>query len=647
MFRLLRALPVLLILPSSVPAEIPLEIGPAEGSSEAEHERIADAILPAEEPVKSDPPAKPNIVLLMADDLGWSDTTPYLPEDEDFYETPAIAKLARQGTRFTNAYAASPLCSPTRASVLTGQYPGRIRLTTPNCHTAQVVLDPVVPESAPPHKPLLEPGTRTRFPNTYVTIAERLKAIRYATAFVGKWHLGRAPYLPDNQGFDLVIGGREHPGPPGGFFAPWPIDTIRPQPAGTHIDDAIATETIEWLRARKPDEPFFLNLWFYSVHAPFEAKPELIEKYRNKAAGLPGEAPRNNPVMAAMIETLDENVGRILEALDDRGIAENTLVIFTSDNGGNEYNLVEGITPTNNAPLAYGKGNIGEGGQRVPFIMRWPDVIPAGATSESLVSSVDIFPTILAATGQSPAPAQTIDGINLLEPVPPDRAVFCHFPHSPAATGTNPACSVRRGQWKLTRYFPDRLELFDLNADPGESRSLTKAHPEVAAELDALISAHLDETQALVPRPNPRYQLTVEGWVPGGETELNRDDGILNVRTADNDPRFSTSEFGPARGRVSVEVEFATDIDPATPIHLYWGTQYNPGIGRDRLAPFRRLTPRTYRIDLNLPENDRLRTIRIDPGKSPGEILINEIRLIAWKDEARTTGKNVRLWSFQ
>ncbi|HUT14168.1 MAG TPA: sulfatase, partial [Thermoguttaceae bacterium] len=449
---------------------------------------------------------RPNVVFMLADDLGWADTTVY---GSTLYETPHIARLAKQGLTFTNAYAASPLCSPTRASILTGQYPGRLRLTTPACHLPQEVLDPQVPDRASPHHHVVMPETRTRLPNDYVTYAEVLKTVGYRTAFLGKWHLGREPYLPESQGFDVVVGGRHHPGPPGGYFAPWPCETLPRSPDGAHIDDAITTEAIKFLETNR-QRPFLLNLWFYSVHAPFEAKQPLIEKYRAKAKADPTNL-QTNPVMGAMIETLDDNVGRVLDALERLGLSENTLVIFTSDNGGNMYNFVEGVEATNNAPLRNGKGNIYDGGHRVPLIVSWPGKIAQDERSDAIVSSVDYFPTILDVAGLPRPEEQACDGASLwpvLQGGRPDpaRAVFCHFPHMPPATGSLPATSVRQGDWKLLRFYgdasegTDRLELYRLADDPGESRNLAGSDPQRAADLNALVEKHLADTQALVPK---------------------------------------------------------------------------------------------------------------------------------------------------
>lgn len=604
--------------------------------------------------VKNKVPNRPNIVYLVADDLGWSDSTPYLDPNEDFYETPNIAELAKRGMKFTNAYAASPLCSPTRASILTGQYPGRIRLTTPACHIPAVVLNPTVGTKAKASLPAVEPSTRTRFPNFYETIPERLKQVGYRSAFVGKWHLGRAPYFPDQQGFDLVVGGREHPGPPGGFFAPWPIDTIPESPEGSHIDDVITTESIKWVKEKaKAGEPFFLNLWYYSVHAPFEAKPELIEKYARKAKGLPALAPRKNPVMAAMIETLDDNVGRIMNTIEELGLSETTLVVFTSDNGGNEYNFAANELATNNHPLRNGKGNINEGGQRVPFIAVWPDRIEAASVNAGLVSSIDLFSTALAAADAPVAPAQVVDGINLLpvlfgdEQIDEGRALFCHFPHGPPATGTVAGTSVRRGPWKLTRFFADgndqadRLKLVNLDNDPGEKNDLSKSQPNHVAQLNKRITDHLKATESLVPVPNPAYVPTAYGWTGNKDAPLNVIDDFLVVNSTGSDPHIRTTDFSNAGGKITIEIRMKQEN--SSDVALYWGTKTNPRFSSERLMVVPRTGFGVWRADLDIGE-ERLALIRIDPAQTKGQVKIDSIRLMQWTKPGEA--KTVRLWDF-
>lgn len=613
--------------------------------------RIGAVLLASAGLVVGAPPPRPNIVFLLADDLGWADTSVY---GSTFYETPHIQRLAQRGTTFMNAYAASPLCSPTRASILTGQYPGRLRLTTPACHLPQEILDPRLPVKASANHHVVMPGTRTRLPNDYVTSAEVLKPAGYTTAFLGKWHLGRAPYLPENQGFDLVVGGREHPGPPGGYFAPWPCDTLPKCPPGQHIDDVITTAAIEYLRSNR-QRPFFLNLWFYSVHAPFQAKERLIEKYRAKAKADPRNR-QTNPVMGAMIETLDDNVGRVLDAIEQLGLSPHTLVIFTSDNGGNMYNFVEGVEATNNAPLRSGKGNIYDGGQRVPLVVSWPGEIKQGVTSDAVVSSVDYFPTILEVTGQTPPGGQVCDGMSIWPALRdpkhnPDRAIFCHFPHMPPATGTLPATSVRSGGWKLLRFYgdafgqADRLELYRLSDDVGESRNLMQRESERAADLDALIATHLAETQALVPRKNPAYRASALGWSGNRDTRLTRADGVLRVQSMGNDPWLHTDFFPATAGSVTVELRMKSNASGRGAIYV--ATQQEPSYAREGMTPLEVQHDgqwHVYRVDIKLA--GRLERLRIDPAQGPGDIEIARIRLIRWTAPDAGAGIVSHDWTF-
>lgn len=465
--------------------------------------------------------SRPNVIVILADDLGWRDTTVY---GSQFYETPNIARLAERGMTFTNAYSASPLCSPTRASVLTGLWPARLRFTTPAGHLPKVVLDPKVPDQARPDRKAVTPQTRTRLPNKYVTYAEVLKNADYATAFMGKWHLGRAPYLPEHQGFEEVVGGRGHPGPPGGYFAPFPkIDTIPNAKLGEHIDDILGREAVAFIKDHR-DGPFLLNFWPYSVHAPFQAKLDLIEKYGAKADS---DEPQNCPTMGAMIETMDKNIGKVLDALDRLGIADETIIIFTSDNGGNMYSEVDGVVPTSNAPLRNGKGSIYEGGQRVPLIVVWPGVVEPGSDSDTVVTSVDYFPTLLEMLELQVTEEVAFDGVSLVPLLNGsgtlDReAIFCHFPHYVPATGNLPSTSVRRGDWKLIRFYADgedqtdRFELYNLTDDPGERNDLSAEKPELVAELDRLIDDFNRETDALLPAANPNYRPATTDQVENG-----------------------------------------------------------------------------------------------------------------------------------
>lgn len=580
----------------------------------------------------------PNIVFMLADDLGWRDTTPY---GSTFYETPNIERLAARGMRFVNAYSASPLCSPTRASILTGQHPGRLRFTTPAGHVRREVLDPVVPERAAPHQPVTIPQSRTRLPNEYVTYAELLKQRAYATAFMGKWHLGRSPYLPEKQGFDVVVGGREHPGPPGGYFAPWPCDTLPEAPQGTHIDDVVTGEAVRFIEEHR-DGPFLLNLWFYSVHAPFEAKPELIEKYREKAAQDPDNF-QTNPVMGAMIETLDDNVGRVLDTLDRLELTDRTLVIFTSDNGGNRYNIIEGTEVTNNAPLRNGKGNIYEGGHRVPLIVSWPGRIAEDTLSQLPVSSVDFFPTVLDAVNV-PLPAdQACDGRSIWpaltgDDLPEAPPIYCHFPHNPPATGNLPATSVRVGDWKLIRRYGDgpdrrdRLELYNLAEDIGERNNLAAVEPDRAATLNRLIDRFLADTQALVPRLNPQYRPSLLGWTGNDRVEARRENGRLILECTGPDPWIENANVPSFAGPATLEITLRSNQDARCDV--YYATNETPGFARERRLSFPIRGDeqwQTERVELQLPS--RLTRLRIDPLPGPGRVDIDQIRLIRWREE--------------
>jgi len=584
----------------------------------------------------------PNIVLILADDLGWRDSTVY---GSTFYETPNLERLARRGMVFTNAYAANPLCSPTRSSILTGQYPGRLRFTLPAGHLPQVVLDPVLPAQGAPSQKAVTPQTRTRLPLEYHTLAEALQQAGYATGFFGKWHLGREPYMPKRQGFVVNVGGGPYPGPPS-YFSPYRIHTLPDGPEGEHITDRLTDEAIRFLKANK-DRPLLLNFWHYSVHAPFQAKDPLVEKYRAKADP---DNPQHNPVMGAMIQTLDESVGRVLDAIDELGLADRTMIVFFSDNGGNMYNVVEGTTPTNNYPLRGGKGTIYEGGTRVPMIVVWPGHVRPGSRSDAIVSSIDFFPTLLEVAGAKAKPDQVVDGISILPALeqtgPLKReAIFCHFPHYVKATGNLPATSVRKGKWKLIRFFADgpnqqdRFELYDLEADIGESKNLAAEMPEKVAELNALIGRHLEETEALVPFPNPAYRPSIRGWHGNQNAELAQADGNLVVKATGNDPFLTTADLPQVAGPLVLELRMKSSA--AREGRVYWSIKGRPGFRREQSASFDATHDgqwHDYRVRLDF--QGPLVGLRIDPAQAPGDIRIESIRLI---DDQ---GRAVKSWRF-
>lgn len=469
-------------------------------------------------------PTRPNIIFILADDLGWSDTTLY--GNTRLYQTPNLERLAKRGMVFSRAYSASPLCSPTRASILTGQSPARTGLTAPNCHLPQVKLKPSLQENAPPDKKALMCESITRLDTTYFTLAEALKEHGYATGHFGKWHLGPAPYSPLEQGFDVDVPHWPGPGPAGSFVAPWKFKDFDADPniPDEHIEDRMAKEAVAFIENNK-DKPFYLNYWMFSVHAPFDAKKKLIQKYR----GLVDPAdPQRSPTYAAMVESMDDAVGTLLDAVDRLGIADTTVIVFISDNGGNMYNEVDGTTPTSNKPLRGGKATVYEGGVRVPCVISWPDITQPASRSDELIATTDFYPTFLKLLGLQPKPGQIFDGIDIsaaLAGKPLAReALFTYFPHSPSIVPDHlpPAVTTTSREWKLIRIFHEgqdgthSYQLYNLKDDPGESKDLSAAEPERVKLLDAQIEKFLMDTKALVPKPNPKYNPQAKPSPPAG-----------------------------------------------------------------------------------------------------------------------------------
>jgi arylsulfatase A-like enzyme len=456
--------------------------------------------------------AQPNVLFILADDLGWADTTLY--GHTKFYKTPNVERLAKRGMSFMRAYSASPLCSPTRSAILTGLSPARTGITTPNCHMPQVILEAKTGTKAAPDQKAIQPTPPTRLKSEYRTLAETLKDAGYATGHFGKWHLGPEPYSPLQQGFDVDVPHHPGPGPAGSYVAPWKFADFDHDPdiPDEHIEDRMAKEAVAFMEKHK-DDPFFLNYWMFSVHAPFDAKKALIEKYRTKVD--PNDLQRS-PTYAAMIESMDDAIGTLLDTLDRLKIAEHTIIIFTSDNGGNMYNEVDATTPTSNRPLRGGKATMFEGGVRMPCIIAWPGLTKAGTRSDALVQSEDYYPTLLEALSLKPAEGQRFDGASILPALKGDtlagKAVFQYFPHAPGVPDwLPPAVSVHRDDWKLIRIFhggengAHRYMLFNLRDDLGEKNNLAAKKPELVTELDALIDQFLADTHAVVPVPNPAF----------------------------------------------------------------------------------------------------------------------------------------------
>ncbi len=476
------------------------------------------------------PAAATNVVFIMADDLGYMDTGFNNPAS--FYETPNLNALAAQGVRFTAGYAACPVCSPTRSSILTGQYPARTRNTdyfgAPNGHQELPADLKATDYANHAKRPVLPAPYLARLAASHTTLAEAFKARGYVTMHAGKWHLGPKGSWPEDHGFDVNIAGTDRGGPYGGkrYFSPYGNPKLPDGPAGEHLPDRLATEVSKFITDHK-DQPFFIYLPFFSVHTPLMGRADLVKKYQAKQAKLglkaafTSEPPRENrsiqehAIYAAMVEAMDQAVGKVLKALDDNGLTQDTIVIFFSDNGG--LSTSEG-SPTSNLPLRAGKGWLYEGGIREPLVIRWPKTVKPGGTCHAPIISTDFYPTLLAACGLDPIPNQHKDGVSFLNLLQNPSAIhqraplFWHYPHW-GNQGGIPSAAVRDGSWKLIEfYWKKGIELYDLTSDPGETRDLAAQNPAKAAELQAKLDSLRKDTAALPPRINPDATARFESW---------------------------------------------------------------------------------------------------------------------------------------
>lgn len=452
---------------------------------------------------------RPNVVFILADDLGWSDTTLY--GTTTLYQTLNIERLANRGMTFTRAYAVSPLCSPTRASLLTGLHPARHGITTPGCHAPEEHVKAWSLPNGPVPSKVTTCKSATRLDTRYRTLAESLKDAGYATGHFGKWHLGPEPYSPLEQGFDIDIPHTPTAGPPGGYFD-WSTDTTKPNKPREHIEDRMAAEACSFIEQHHK-EPFCLNYWQFSVHSPFQAKGPLIQKYRKR---IDPKNPQRSPTYAAMVETFDNAVGRIMETLDRLELADRTIVVFTSDNGGNMYNQIDGTNPTSNHPLRGGKATLWEGGVRVPCVVVWPGQTEPSSRSDVLVDSCDFYPTLLDMLSLPPAEGQRFDGVSFasaLRGKPFERGpLFSYFPHAlPVPDGLRPGITIHEGSWKLYRFFHNgengahQWRLYNLDEDQGERHDIAEQNPDRVAAMDAKIETFLRDAHAVTPQPNPDY----------------------------------------------------------------------------------------------------------------------------------------------
>ncbi len=445
---------------------------------------------------------KPNVILMLIDDMGWTDLGCY---GSKYYETPHIDKLAADGVRFTQAYSACTVCSPTRAAVLTGKYPARLHIT-----------DWIAGHNRPGAR-LKIPDWKKELPLEEETIAERLRSAGYATASIGKWHLGGPAFWPEAQGFDRNIAGTDGGSPPS-YFSPYKIKTLTDGPEGEFLTDRLTSEAIGFIEKSK-DKPFFIYMPHYAVHTPIMGKKEVIAKYQAKRA----DGGHCNPVYAALVESVDDSVGRLRAKLDELKLTQTTIFIFTSDNGGLSGTVNGGgwkRGPTDNSPSRWGKGSAFDGGVHIPLIVSWPAKVKAGATCDVPVISCDHYPTLLEATGVPAKDGQTIDGESLMPLLTQTGnlkrdAIYWHYPHYHPGSAT-PYSAIREGDWKLIEWFEDsHVELYNLKRDIGEMDNVAPVHTEIASRLVGKLHTWRTGAGAQLPTANPQYNAERSWGEPG------------------------------------------------------------------------------------------------------------------------------------
>ena len=630
---------------------------------------------------------RPNVIFILADDLGWADTTLY--GHTGLYETPNLQRLAKRGLTFTRAYANSPLCSPTRASILTGQTPARHGSTAPAHHTSQIRLKAALKKRGQPGEKALIVDSVTRLDTSYPTLGKLFKQQGYATGHFGKWHLGAEPYSPLQHGFDVDIPHSPGPGPAGSYVAPWKFKDFKPNHPNEHIEDRMAEEVVKWMKSLPKEQPFFMNYWQFSVHGPFNAKEALIDRYRHK---IDRNTPQHSPTYASMVESLDDAIGKLLDALDEAKLSHRTIIVFTSDNGGNMYNGIpekdkDGkpfvTAPTSNRPLRGGKAAMFEGGIRVPTIVSWPGVTSGGSHTHEIIQTSDFYPTLLEGLG-IPLPADhPIDGINIAPALKGDRlereAIFTYFPHAPGVPDWLPPCvAVHSGDWKLIRLFHQGdngahdYHLYHLKDDIGESTNLASANPQKVKELDRLIERHLTDTKAVVPKPNPNFDPAqyhpdrigvqagglkiagqpkpkrkpatprakdakpVKGWRPGGTAApLDTGSHTLVLRSTGGDPQLVLAErLNLAGGPFTLSMR----LKPTKAGNVIVFS--NPPWRRGEFTKMGSVQPGSWTELTATLDVETLTGLRIDPMNSAGRVEFNNIRV---KD---SNGEIVKRWEF-
>lgn len=446
---------------------------------------------------------KPNVIFFLVDDLGWADLGCY---GSSFHQSPNIDRLAANGMRFTQAYAASPVCSPTRASIMTGKHPARLGVTNwlPGRHQL-------------PYSKLIAPESKQEVALEEVTIAEELKAAGYRTAYAGKWHMGGRGHYPENQGFDRNVGGNEAGSPKSFFYPDWegrPPITAEP---GEYLTDRLTRDALRFIEENR-DAPFFLYFADHNVHIPLEAKKEYTARYEAKIK--PGLL-QKNPIYAGMIQSVDESVGSVMQKLEPLGIADRTIVIFLSGNGGLHVPEWRCMVPTSNSPLREGKGHLDEGGIREPMIIHWPGVTKPGSVCDVPVVSTDFYPTMVEMAGISRPIGNPVDGrslVSLLKQAgqPGRDAIYWHYPHY-SNQGGKPAGAIRQGDHKLIEFYEDgRLELYNIREDIGEKTDRAARLPEKVKQLRWKLEAWRRQMNAALPAANPKHDPAREwegvGW---------------------------------------------------------------------------------------------------------------------------------------
>ena len=449
-----------------------------------------------------------NFLFFLVDDMGWADIG---ANGSKFHETPHIDRLAKSGMRFTQGYAAGSVCSPTRASIMTGKHPVRVNIT-----------DWIPGQSNRPTNPLLHPEDRHSLALEEVTIAEALKQNGYQTFFAGKWHLGKEGEWPTDQGFDVNIGGHHKGSPPGGYYAPWTNPTLKAKKKGEYLTERLTNESAKFLESRDKSKPFLLYLSYYNIHTPIQPYKKRIDHYKAKSEkNFTGPTPtepehdgktrirQDNPALASMVAAVDDSVGVLLDKLEELKIKENTVVIFFSDNGG--LSTLGRIGPGCNKPLRAGKGWLYEGGIREPTIISAPGITKPGSISKKPIISMDFFPTILDLAGLPLHPELHVDGNSLLEQLKGDdsgeRTLHWHYPHYHGSTW-KPGAAIREGNWKLIEFYHyNNFELYDLSNDLGEQNDLSKSNPHKAKELRAKLNKWQKKMNAKMPTPNPNFSI--------------------------------------------------------------------------------------------------------------------------------------------